>query len=126
MDLTKDLPANVVNETVQLQFNEAGVLAGKARILASGIDSYGIRSHYHSFDNVEEWIQDTEEDEGIHIKEMSLEQPDEYTGRSTVSYDFETDQVLGPDHLYINLYLSRFHSESAFRSEERKLPVEFP
>lgn len=126
VDLTKDLPANVVNETVQLQFNEAGVLAGKARILASGIDSYGIRSHYHSFDNVEEWIQDTEEDEGIHIKEMSLEQPDEYTGRSTVSYDFETDQVLGPDHLYINLYLSRFHSESAFRSEERKLPVEFP
>ena len=126
VDLTQIRAANVINETVQMRFNEEGVLSGMARVMASGLDSYNIRSHYHSFANEEEWIEDTEKDEGIRVKEMHLDQPDEYLGTSTVNYSFETDQTLGQDYLYINLFLSKFHPETAFRSEERTLPVEFP
>ncbi len=126
VDLTQDMPDNSLNETVQFQFNEEGVLTGSARITASGIASYDIRLHYHSFANEEEWIEDTERDEGIHVTEMHLDDPDLYTGRSTVNYRFETDQTLGGEYLYINLFLTKFHSETAFRSEERTLPVEFP
>ena len=126
VDLTKDMPDNSLNETVQLQFNDDGVLAGMARVAASGITSYDIRRHYHSFANEEEWIEDTEKDEGIHVTEMHLDDPDLYSGRSMVSYRFETDQTLGEEFIYINLFLSKFHPETAFQNEERTLPVEFP
>ena len=125
IDLTKELPANKIVENFQMQFQD-GVLGGTVRVIADGMDSYSVRRHYHSFDTEDEWIQDTEEDEGIKVTKMSFDGADQYAGRSVINYDFESDQTLGADHLYINLFLSKYHPETAFRSETRTLPVEFP
>ena len=126
LDLPARLPKNAVTESVQFQFREDGTLGGSVRVRAEGNDAYQIRRNYHSFDTPEAWIEDTEQDEKITISEMILEDPDGYHPDAVIRYDFETDQHLGDDYLYINVFLSKFHSETAFQREERFLPVDFP
>ena len=126
IDLPEHLAKNTVTEAVQFQFNEAGTLCGSVRGHAEGSASYAIRRNYHSFDTEEAWIEDTEKDENISISKMTLEDADGYRPDALIQYDFETDQHLGDDYLYVPVFLSHFHDETAFQKEERVLPVEFP
>ena len=126
IDLTEVLPKNSISESVLFNFKEDGTWGGSVRIKATGADSYKIRRRYHSFDEAEEWIEDTEEDEGVSIASMKLEDPEGYHPESMIQYEFETDQHLGDEYLYLNVILTKFHSETAFQSEKRQLPVEFP
>lgn len=126
IDLPARLTASSLSEAVQFQFDENGTLTGSVRVHANGTSSYAIRQHYHSFDTEEQWIEDTEKDENITISKMSLEDADGFRPGATIVYDFETDQHLGDDYLYVPVFLTHFHDETAFQKEERVLPVEFP
>ena len=126
IDLPSLLSKSSLNESVQYTVKEDGTIAGVARIKATGTDSYDLRRHYHSFDKVEDWIEDTEKDENISISEMVLEDADGYSPTAQIHYDFETDQHFGDDYLYLNVFLTPYHSETAFQKEERYLPVDFP
>jgi hypothetical protein len=42
-----------------------------------------------------------------------------------IAYDFERDLDTG-DRLYIQPFLSNYHSDTSFRKEKRDIPVDFP
>lgn len=126
IDLTKELSIkSSVFESVQMRFEDSR-LVGSGRIFATGNDSYVMRRKYHSFDDEEKWIEDSEKDMEIRIGGMQFDDPSGYSAQSVVKYDFEKDVTLGDGHIYVNAFLSRYHSDKTFSSEERTLPVDFP
>lgn len=114
---------NRLNEIVRLQKGENGVLAGTVQIRGTGEDSYQIKSHYADFDSEDAYLDEIEEDEGIEITDFSIRK--DYGPSVEISYSFEKD-VDFQDRVYLRPFLSEFHSTSAFRKEERQIPVDFP
>ena len=127
VDLSGLDAASSLKESVKLLPDPAtGRLSGSAQIDAGGQVAHSIKSHYHEFSSEEAWIEETENDEGIEIRSMSLENPDNLGGKARIAYSFESDCEQSGDFLYIKPFLSQWHSGASFREEDRKLPVEFP
>lgn len=125
INLNRELAPNTVTENVVLKF-DGDRLTGQSRGTATGLYSYNVRHKYHSYPDAEKWIENEAEEGSVEILEMSLNNPELYTGQSVVNQTFETDVTTGPDHLYIDVFLDKLHSENAFQKEDRGIPVEFP
>ena len=97
---------------------------GKASISAVGLASYSVKSHYDDFDTEDGYLDELESDEGLQVQEFEINK--EYGPSTTVTYTFEKELDDTGDRLYINPFLSTFHSASDFRKEDRKIPVDFP
>ncbi|MBR1538820.1 MAG: hypothetical protein IJ636_04860 [Bacteroidales bacterium] len=127
VDLTAIPVTNALTQVVRLSLlPQEGLAKGSAEISASNQVAYAVKSHYRSFDTPEAWIEDTENDEGIEVIGMSLDEPDKLGNVAHVTYTFEKPVDLAGDYLYIRPFLSAWHDAQAFRNEKRKLPVEFP
>ena len=122
VDLTA-LAKNRVVEIVKATITPDGTLSGNTTIQAQNEESYGIKSHYDDYDSEEEYIEDIESDERIDITRFEIQK--EYGPTATIVYDFERDLDSG-DRIYIQPFLSGFHSDTAFRKETREIPVDFP
>ena len=124
VDLTNLTKQNRANEMVTTQFSPEGNLVGKASISAVGLASYSVKSHYDDFDTEDGYLDELESDEGLQVQEFEINK--EYGPSTTVTYTFEKELDDTGDRLYINPFLSTFHSASDFRKEDRKIPVDFP
>ena len=127
VDLSALEKTHSLTESVKMTPDPAtGRISGIAQISAAGQVAHSIKSHYHSFSSQEDWIEETENDEGIEVLSMTLEDPDSLGGKARIVYSFESDCEMSGDFLYIKPFLSQWHSGASFREEDRKLPVEFP
>ena len=127
VDLSGCYPVPSIKESVKMTPDpKTGRLAGSVQIEATGQIARSVRAHYHSFSSQEDWIEETENDEGIEVLEMDFEDPDQRGEKARIRYSFEMDCDASGDFLFIKPFLSQWHDESSFREEERKLPVEFP
>lgn len=124
VDLTDISKQNRANEMVTAQISPEGYLTGKASVSAVGQASYSVKSHYDDYDTEDAYLEDLESDEGIEVQEFEINK--EYGPSATVNYTFEKELDDSGDRLYIQPFLSSFHSASAFQKEERKIPVDFP
>lgn len=122
VDLTA-LTKSRVTEMVKASVTPDGTLTGNATIQANNEDSYGIKAQYDDFDSEEEYIEDIESDERIDITSFEIQK--EYGPTTMIAYDFERDLDTG-DRLYIQPFLSNYHSDTSFRKEKRDIPVDFP
>ena len=122
VDLT-NLSRSRVAEVVSMKMDADGTLRGTAQIIGHQEDSYAIKSNYNSFDSEDAFLEDIEADENIEITEFEIRK--DYGPTVEISYSFEKENEAGGLE-YIRPILSRFHSTSAFRKEERELPVDFP
>ena len=118
-----NLASSRVTELVKANVAADGTLLGNVTIAGNNEDSYSIKAHYNDFDSEDAYLEEIESDEGIDIVQFDIQ--DEYGPKVDITYDFEKDCGTG-DLLYIQPILSQFHSDTAFRKEERKLPVDFP
>ena len=124
VDLTDISKQNRANEMVTAQISPEGYLTGKASVSAVGQASYSVKSHYDDYDTEDAYLEDLESDEGIEVQEFEINK--EYGPSATVNYTFEKELDDSGDRLYIQPFLSSFHSASAFQKDERKIPVDFP
>ena len=122
VDLT-NLTRSRVAEMVQMKMEPDGTLTGTAHIAANNEDSYDIKLHYNDFDTEDAYLEEIESDENLEVTRFEIK--NEYSPSVDVSYDFEKENEAGA-LVYVQPILSQFHSASAFRKEERKLPVDFP
>ena len=112
VDLTNLTKQNRANEMVTTQFSPEGNLVGKASISAVGLASYSVKSHYDDFDTEDGYLDELESDEGLQVQEFEINK--EYGPSTTVTYTFEKELDDTGDRLYINPFLSTFHSASDF------------
>ncbi len=126
IDLTRIFPEGKSNVSVEMAFNEDGYLSGTLTATGLNADSYDMKSTYHSFDSREEWIAFLEKGTDIHISEASFTPEDGYTPSSSLKFSFTSDISTGPDRIYIEPFVEKFHSEDDFQKEERVIPIEFP
>ena len=122
VDLTA-LTKSRVSQMVKASVSPDGTMTGNATIQAVNEDSYGVKAHYDDFDSEEEYIEDIESDEHIEITRFEIRK--EYGPTTSIDYDFERDLDMG-DRLYIQPFLSNYHSDTSFRKEKRDIPVDFP
>lgn len=122
VDLT-NLTRSLMSEMVQMKMEPDGSLKGSANIAAKNEDSYGIKSHYNDFDTEDAYLEEIEADENLEVTRFEINK--EYGPNVSITYDFEKNNEAS-GLVYIQPILSQFHSASAFRKEERKLPVDLP
>lgn len=119
----RNLTRSRVSEIVTMRMEADGTLVGTAQIVAKDEDSYAVKSHYNDFDSEDAYLEDIESDENIQITEFDIQK--DYGPSVEIKYSFERENEAGGLE-YIRPVLSGFHSTSAFRKEERELPVDFP
>ena len=122
VDLT-NLTRPRVAEMVKMSMEPDGTLKGSAQIVGNNEDSYTIKANYNDFDTEDAFLEDIESDENLEITSFSIKK--EYGPSVEINFEFEKENEAG-GLVYIQPILSQFHSASAFRKEERKLPVDFP
>ena len=121
-DLT-NLTRPRVAEMVKMKMEPDGTLTGSAQIVGNNEDSYVIKANYNDFDTEDAFLEDIESDEHLEITSFDIKK--EYGPLVEINYAFEKENDAG-GLVYIQPILSQFHPASAFRKEERKLPVDFP
>ncbi|MBO4340770.1 MAG: DUF3857 domain-containing protein [Bacteroidales bacterium] len=127
VDLTGELPSSAESAFAKLSLNADGKLSGNVKVKYTNNISQEIKSDYHSFASEEEWIEDTENEIGLSIEEMSISGADDYTNSVSVDFTLEGEDLNSSGNMvYLKPVIAPFHSESAFKDEQRNTPVEFP
>ena len=124
VDLTQ-LSRNVENYLVQAELSADGTLKGEFTASFSGVASYDFKSGFLRHDKEEEAIEELEQWYSAEIEDFTTQKVHDYGENSQMNFRFEKSCEGGGDVFYVKPYLSEFHSESLFRAEERKMPVDF-
>ena len=79
-----------------------------------------------SVDDEDGFIEDIENNTLQEVLEFSQSGMKDYSSNASYEYKFSSD--LGPegDRIYINPFISRFHSKDSFQSIKREYPIDFP
>lgn len=125
VDLTR-LGRNGTIMSVKASVAPDMTLSGTVTSRFSGQDSYSIKRDYNSFDDEDGFIEDIENNTLQEVLEFSQTGMKDYSSNASYEYEFSSD--LGPegDRIYINPFISRFHSKDTFQSIKREYPIDFP
>lgn len=125
VDLTR-LGRNGTIMSVKASVTPDMSLTGTVTSKFSGQDSYSIKRDYNSFDDEDGFIEDIENNTLQEVLEFSQSGMKDYSSNASYEYKFSSD--LGPegDRIYINPFISRFHSKDSFQSIKREYPIDFP
>lgn len=125
VDLTR-LGRNGTIMSVKASVAPDMTLSGTVSSKFSGQDSYSIKRDYNSFDDEDGFIEDIENNTLQEVLEFSQAGMKDYSSNASYEYKFSSD--LGPegDRIYINPFISRFHSKDSFQSIKREYPIDFP
>jgi hypothetical protein len=127
IDLTSKC-TNVNRSMLNLKFNEEGILSGEIIESYNGEIAYVFKRDYNKAKDEAEYIETLETKNDIRIHDYKINERREGNYNFTESYKFEKNDVqLGEDVvLSLNPLLFEAMKSNAFKSETRKLPVEFP
>ena len=124
VDLTR-LCRNSIIMQVKAEISSDLQLTGKVNAIHTGQDSYQLKRSFQSKDE-ERFIESIESEllsEVTDFKESGLQ---EYSSGAGYEYSFVNDQGADPSRLYINPFVTKFHSASSLQSIKRDYPVDFP
>lgn len=120
--LTPNTTSYLVNAEVSQDGTVSGHLAGKY----VNSSSYDFKDTFRGSDNEEELYEKIEKFIPVDISNMTVTDFDEFGGDSSLEFDFETECETAGDMIIVNPFLFSLISDSAFRKEVRKYPVDFP
>ena len=124
VDLT-DLSRNITQYTVAAELTPDGVVKGQGKAVYVGVPSYHFKAAYRKIDEEEKMLEILEKECSAEVEDFSAEGVDKYSNTSSMQYSFERNCDVTGETIYVNPFLEHFHSETLFRAEERKLPVDF-
>jgi hypothetical protein len=123
-DLSR-LSRNVRNYTVQAKLSPDGTLEGDCSIALMGAPSYGFKSEYLEAGKEDDVIESLEKKLSAEVDGFSVEGACEFSSQASVRFHFSKSCDHTAETIFVNPYLEQFHSEAAFRAENRTLPVDF-
>ena len=125
VDLTK-LGRSGTIMNVRAKVTPEGLLAGSLNAKFSGQDSYREKASYNSFDDEDGYIEDIENDNLIEVIEFEAADMKKYSSSASYNYTYEDELTESGDRIYINPFVTRFHSKDSFKSIKREYPIDFP
>lgn len=125
VDLTK-LGRSGTIMNVRAKVTPEGLLAGSVDAKFSGQDSYREKASYNSFDDEDGYIEDIENDNLIEVIEFEATDMKKYSSSASYNYTYEDELTESGDRIYINPFVTRFHSKDSFKSIKREYPIDFP
>lgn len=127
VNLWESVPASRTNIAVQMAFNEDGVLKGHYRANASNNDSFDMKNLRRGKGSYDAWVEYLEKGTEMRISEATLDQENVFSANCRLDFDFTCDNVvIGPDRIYVEPFLEKFHDENTFNEEQRIMPIDFP
>ncbi len=121
-----NLSRNIVQYTVSAELTPDGVMKGTAKVAYSGIPSYEFKEAVRRLDSEEKILELLEKEASAEVEDFVSEGLEEYSDHSSMQYSFERNCDVTGETVFVNPFMEHFHSETLFRAEERKLPVDFP
>lgn len=121
-----NLSRNITQYTVSAELTPDGVMKGTAKAAYGGIPSYEFKEAVRRLDSEEKVLELLEKETSAEVEDFVSEGLEEYSDHSSMQYSFERNCDVTGETVYVNPFLEHFHSETLFRAEERKLPVDFP
>ena len=110
-------------------FNEEGLLSGKVTESTTEQLAYSLRESYFRGKDGQEFFDKKAASQNMEIPSYSVKNMEmEESGNSTAYLDYEfikKDVMLGDEFIYFNPLIIPLYEENPFKSEDRKLPVEF-
>ena len=101
-------------------------MKGTAKAAYGGIPSYEFKEAVRRLDSEEKVLELLEKETSAEVEDFVSEGLEEYSDHSSMQYSFERNCDVTGETVYVNPFMEHFHSETLFRAEERKLPVDFP
>ncbi len=120
------LSRNITQYMVSAELTPDGVMKGTAKAVYTGVPSYAFKGAVRRLDSEEKVLEHLEKECSAEVADFVGEGLDEYSDHSSMQYSFERNCDVSGEMIYVNPFLEQFHSETLFRSEERRLPVDFP
>ena len=124
VDLTR-LGRNGTVMNVKAKVTPDRLLAGSVNARFSGQDSYQEKGKFSSYDE-DGFIEDIENDNLIEVIEFNASDMKKYSSSASYDYSFEEELTESGDRIYINPFVTRFHSKDSFKSIKREYPIDFP
>ncbi|MDR0865053.1 MAG: DUF3857 domain-containing protein [Candidatus Symbiothrix sp.] len=126
IDLTK-VGANTERVNLIVSFNEDGILTGKISKSYMGECAFSFKQSYEEAKDEADFIQKTETRNEITITEFAIEEKKNPNFSQVESYNFATNDnpLTGENIATLHPLLFETMRSNPFKSEERKLPIEF-
>lgn len=124
-DLTA-LSRNVSIFNVDARLSPDGTLEGDCTVNYVGCPSRDFKKAYRNADQEEDLVDRLEKEYSVSVEDFSASQIGEFGPSSSIRFHFEKSCDSAGETIYVNPFLEKFQSETLFRSEERKYPVDFP
>ncbi len=121
-----NLSRNIIQYTVSAELTPDGVMKGTAKVAYGGIPSYEFKEAVRRLDSEEKILELLEKEASAEVEDFVSEGLEEYSDHSSMQYSFERNCDVTGETVFVNPFMEHFHSETLFRAEERKLPVDFP
>ena len=125
VDLTH-LSRNVRSYAVQAKLLPDGTLEGDNSISLMGCPSYNFKSEYREAGKEDVLIENLGKRLVAEVDNFSAEGVRDFSAQSSYAYHFSKSCDHTGETIFVNPFLEQFHTEAAFRAEERRLPVDFP
>ncbi|MBQ8462200.1 MAG: transglutaminase domain-containing protein [Bacteroidales bacterium] len=113
-----------LSQSVSASLNSSGLLSGNSQTEASGSNAYSLKNKYLNSKSQETYLENLQNAQGLEsISNFVFE--DSYSPTASLNYNFEKESDVTGDRMYFKPFLTKYHSESDFRKEARKIPVDF-
>ena len=125
VDLTK-LSRNSVVMNAAAHLTEDLRLEGEVISKDTGNPSYSTKNEYDEYGDEDEYISALESAYSIDIEEITFDGITDCSPSVSLTYTFSKDLDLSGDYIYINPFITAFHSKDTFQSLKREYPIDFP
>jgi hypothetical protein len=119
---------NTNQSFLNLSFNENGILMGDKKEIYSGEIAFAFKKEYNRAKDETDYVETQETKNDIRISDYKVEESRKNNYNFMETYTFEKNDIQLGDNTVIalNPLLFKAMKSNAFKSEARKLPVEFP
>lgn len=120
--LVKNMDSYLVSATVSAD----GSVNGHISTRFNNVSSYDFKNFYKGFEKEEKFAEKIEDMVSAEVSGLSVAEVNEYTRSCSMDFDFTREGgAASYDMILVDPFFFKFHSDSKFKEEERKLPVDF-
>jgi hypothetical protein len=114
-----------VNILISGSISPEGIIKGERTVSYTGEQAVGFRNAFHAAKDSVAFIEKTESEDGISIKECSIKDINSFSSRVQEKLSFTKEASANAEHIYLNPMIFPHLTKNQFTAEDRKLPIEF-
>nr|WP_321518457.1 DUF3857 domain-containing protein [uncultured Bacteroides sp.] len=114
-----------VNILISGSISPEGIIKGEKTASYTGEQAAGFRNAFHAAKDSVAFIEKTESEDGISIKECSIKDINSFSSRVQEKLSFTKEASANAEYIYLNPMIFPHLTKNQFTAEDRKLPIEF-